>query len=272
MPRQLRIPSPTGIYHVMLRGINRDTIFFDEIDFMKMEKILRSLSKPVDRNGKALPPLCNIYAYCLMTNHLHLLIAELNESISQVMKRLGVAYVGYFNKRRNRTGPLFEGRFRSEPVDDINYFITLLNYIHYNPVKAGMTEKPGWYKWSSWHEYELSGSTYEHGICDQNIPFKNLTREQVKDVVLKSQPPKDFISKVDRERIDNTKAEAILKSLIPDERSGTELKDLPKVIKLSIASQATEYGLTNGQLSYFLELSQSSIYRAKIKLTNINKS
>lgn len=91
MPRKLRVPSPSGIYHVMLRGINRDDIFLDDIDFLKMEKILRSLAKPVDKEGNPQPPICKIFAYCLMTNHIHLLIAELDESISDTIKRLGVA-------------------------------------------------------------------------------------------------------------------------------------------------------------------------------------
>ena len=121
----------------MLRGINRNDIFIDEIDCLKMEKILRSITKY---------QLCKIYAYCIMTNHIHLLIAELDESISEVIKRLGVSYASYFNRRRERTGPVFEGRFRSEPVEDYDYFTRLLSYIHYNPVKAGMVKYPGWHK------------------------------------------------------------------------------------------------------------------------------
>ena len=169
MPRRPRIPSPTGIYHVMLRGINRSDIFLDEIDFMKMEKILRSLAKPVDKRGNPKQPICKIFAYCIMTNHIHLLIAEMDESISNIVKRLGGAYASYFNKRRNRTGPLFEGRFRSEPVNESEYFVTLLHYIHYNPVKAGMVPKPGWYKWSSMREY-CRGSTMR--IAVSAIPEK----------------------------------------------------------------------------------------------------
>ncbi len=269
MPRKLRVPSPTGIYHVMLRGINRGNIFLDEIDYMKMEKILRSLSKPVDKNGIPKPPVCKIYAYCLMSNHLHLLISEIDRSISEVIKRLGVAYVSYFNKRRSRTGPLFEGRFRSEPVDECDYFITLLNYIHYNPVKAGMTSQPGWYKWSSWREYELPDETYQRGLCEQNIPFKNLTRSQVQSIVLNAEEPKFFVSSVDKERVDNDKAEEILKILVPKGFAEIELKDLPKVIKLEMSNKAMEYGITYSQLISLLGVGKSAIYRGKIKQTRI---
>ena len=266
MPRKLRIPSPSGIYHVMLRGINRDDIFLDDIDFMKMEKILRSLAKPVDKNGNSKPPICKIYAYCLMTNHIHLLIAELDESISDTVKRLGVAYVSYFNKRRKRSGPLFEGRFRSEPVDDTNYFITLLHYIHFNPVKAGMVKKPGWYQWSSWHEYELPENTYEIGICEQVIPFESITRAQVKDIVLEAKVPKSFISPVDIERVDDTEAETIMRSLVPEEfRDIENMKDLPKVVKLTISTKAKEYGITYGQLINLLGVTKHFIQKGKLK-------
>ena len=249
----------------MLRGINRDDIFLDDIDFYKMEKILRSLAKPTDNDGKPKPPLCKIYAYCLMTNHIHLLIAELDESISDTVKRLGVAYVSYFNKRRKRSGPLFEGRFRSEPVDDSEYFTTLLHYIHYNPVKAGMVKKPGWYQWSSWHEYELPNETYERGICEQIIPFRNLTRDQVKDIVLEAEDPAAFISPVDIERVDNIEAEKIIKSLVPEKYKDLDMKELPKIEKLILSTKARDYGITYSQLIEFLGVTRHFIQKGKLK-------
>lgn len=265
MPRKQRVPSPTGIYHVMLRGINRSDIFHDEIDFMKMEKILRSMAKPVDKKGNPQKPLCKIYAYCLMTNHIHLLIAEIEEPIGTIVKRLGVAYVSYYNKRRKRTGPLFEGRFRSEPVDGSEYFITLLHYIHNNPVKAGMTIKPGWYKWSSMREYELTEEAYERGFCDQTIPFKNLTRSEVRDIVLNVEDLKSFVSPVDKERVDNADAEEILKSLVPEEFSDYNLRDLPKVVKLALSSKAQANGITKSQLVNLVGVTKYSLYRGKTK-------
>lgn len=265
MPRKPRTPSPTGIYHVMLRGINRSDIFIDEIDFLKMEKILRSIAKPVDKNGNPKKPVCKIYSYCLMTNHMHLLIAEIDEPISNIIKRLGVAYVNYFNKRRKRSGPLFEGRFRSEPVEDSEYFVTLLHYIHYNPVKAGMTAKPGWYKWSSIHEYELPEETYMRGFCEQTIPFKDLTRSQVKEIVLNTEDPLSFVSPVDLERVDITDAKEIIKSLVPQEFSDYDLKDLPKVVKLTISTQAQAKGITKSQLVDLLGVTKYSLTVGKIK-------
>jgi REP element-mobilizing transposase RayT len=96
MARRLREKSGTGIYHVMLRGINRQDIFEDEEDYMQMTSILRGQSERYDEQRLRLPPFCLFYAYCLMSNHLHLLVQEREENVSEVMKRVGVTYAHYF--------------------------------------------------------------------------------------------------------------------------------------------------------------------------------
>lgn len=155
MARQLRKKSGTGIYHVMLRGINQQDIFEDEDDYRQMLSILRAQTRRYDKQGSELPPYCIIYAYCLMSNHIHLLVHEREENISDAMKRVGVIYAQYFNKKYHRSGHLFQDRFRSEPVGSVEYFLTLLRYIHQNPLKAGLVEKVDDYKWSSWEEYKM---------------------------------------------------------------------------------------------------------------------
>ena len=152
MPRQERTKSGTDIYHVMLRGINKQDIFEDDEDYLQMTSCLQGLTERYDENGVTVEPLCTIYSYCLMSNHLHLLIREQEEDISSVMKRLGVAYAYYFNKKYQRNGHLFQDRFRSEPVNTMEYFVTLLRYIHQNPVKAGIVEDAADYEWSSWKQ------------------------------------------------------------------------------------------------------------------------
>ena len=117
MPRQERTKSGTGIYHVMLRGINKQDIFEDDEDYLQMTSCLQGLTERYDENGVAVDPLCTVYSYCLMSNHIHLLVREQKEDISSVIKRLGVAYAYYFNKKYQRNGHLFQDRFRSEPVN-----------------------------------------------------------------------------------------------------------------------------------------------------------
>ena len=108
MARQLRKKSGTGIYHVMLRGINRQDIFEDEGDYQQMLSILRGLVDRCDEHKVQLPPLCTFYAYCLMSNHVHLLMQERKENISDVVKIIGVTYAHYFNKKYERNGHLFQ--------------------------------------------------------------------------------------------------------------------------------------------------------------------
>ena len=122
MPRQERLQSATGIYHVMLRGINKQDIFEDDEDYIQFLKILNGLVDRHDDDGHILPAHCTFYAYCLMTNHVHLLIRERDELISESIKRIGVAYARYYNHKYERNGHLFQDRFRSEPVNSIEYF------------------------------------------------------------------------------------------------------------------------------------------------------
>ncbi len=155
MPRESRIKSALGIYHVMLRGINKQNIFFCEDDFLRMMHILQEAPMEKDTATEEIisDSLCTIYAYCILDNHLHILIREGKQNISEIMKRIESRYAIYYNKKYERTGHLFQARFPSEPVNDSAYFFTLLRYIHRNPVKALEASTPEEYPYSSWNEY-----------------------------------------------------------------------------------------------------------------------
>lgn len=149
MARQARKRSCTSIYHIMLRGIDKRNIFLDEQDkAVFLERLIK-----FKETGSY-----ELYGYCFMDNHVHLLIKE-NEDIGTSIKRIAVGYVGWHNKKYDRFGHLFQNRYKSEPVESENYLITVLRYIHQNPVKAGMVEKVVDYKWSSYSEYV---SAYQH--------------------------------------------------------------------------------------------------------------
>ncbi len=144
MPRQARKHSESGIYHVMLRGINQQQIFEDTEDCDRFIQILHEC--------KAVSEF-KLFAYCLMNNHIHLLIKPEKEPIEQVFKRIGARYVYWFNVKYQRVGHLFQDRFKSEAVEDDEYFLTVLRYIHQNPTKAGICKKIENYKYSSYQEY-----------------------------------------------------------------------------------------------------------------------
>jgi putative transposase len=94
-----------------------------------------------------------MYGYCLMNNHIHLLIKEGKEPIAKTMKRIGVSYVSWFNRKYGRCGHLFQDRFKSEAVESDEYFLMVLRYIHQNPMKTGEVKKIAAYHWSSFREY-----------------------------------------------------------------------------------------------------------------------
>ncbi len=144
MPRQARTKSSTNIYHIMLRGINRQNIFFDNND-------RRSFLKYVKEVKNDSPFL--LFAYCLMDNHIHLLMQEDEMPLEIIMKRIGVKYAIHFNNKYSRSGHVFQDRFKSENVEDERYFLTVLRYILQNPVKAGICPEPGDYRWSSYMEF-----------------------------------------------------------------------------------------------------------------------
>lgn len=122
MARKARQTSGTGIYHVMLRGINRQVIFESNADYSYFIRILYRMVYPMDESRHPQPSLCSIYAYCLMPNHVHLLLREKAETLSSVVKRIAAAYAWYYNKRYEHYGHLFQDRFKSEPVNDMGYF------------------------------------------------------------------------------------------------------------------------------------------------------
>lgn len=192
MARRAREISGTGIYHVMMRGINRQNIFEDDEDFTRFVELLFQMVCPVDDNGKPLPPRCIFYAYCLMTNHVHLLIREVTESLSSVIKRIGVSYAQYYNKKYQHFGHLFQDRFRSEPVNDNAYFFTLLQYIHQNPVAAGISTDIGSYKWSSWGEYERTGNGIQT-ICNTKAVLARLPLDDLRALVNELLPKNTMI-------------------------------------------------------------------------------
>ena len=262
MPRQERTKSGTGIYHVMLRGINRQDIFEDDEDYLQMTVCLQGLTERYDENGVAAEPLCTIYSYCLMSNHIHLLVREQKEDISSVMKRLGVAYAYYFNKKYQRNGHLFQDRFRSEPVNTMEYFVTLLRYIHQNPLKAGLVSSPGDYSWSSWHEY-AGTSASQPCICKTSAVISRIDTADL--VALIDEPLNDCMNILD---IESTEAVYHTDSELKDFLSNTHgvsnplmVQSLEKSRRNYILKSMKDYGAGIRQLSRLTGVSYGVIQK-----------
>ncbi len=147
MARLPRIVIPNHPLHIMHRGNNRQDIFENEDDMTRIkEDIAQALSKSD----------CSLHSYVIMSNHLHLLISPADkEQLSKFMQTIANRYVRYYNAVRNRTGTIWEGRFKSCLIDSENYLFALYRYIEMNPVKANMVKDIAEYPWSSYRHNAL---------------------------------------------------------------------------------------------------------------------
>ena len=141
MPRKPRFFLPNIPVHAIQRGNNRQAIFFDESDY---RMYLSWLKVAAEKYG------CQIHAYVLMTNHVHLLITpEHRDSLSRLFQYVGRYYVSYVNNTYGRTGTLWEGRYKASVVEEEHYLLSCYRYIELNPVRAGMVKRPeDYYPWS----------------------------------------------------------------------------------------------------------------------------
>lgn len=144
MARPVRIEYPGAVYHVICRGNNRQTIFKDDHD---RTTYLEKLSAYCEQ--KEVELLC----YCLLSNHVHLLLETPQANLSKLMQPFQTSYTLYFNRRHRHTGHVFEQRYKAFLVDRDNYLLQVSRYIHLNPVGAGIVERPQDYRWSSYKAY-----------------------------------------------------------------------------------------------------------------------
>jgi len=246
MPRTARVKSESNIY-VMLRGINRQILFQDDEN---CEKYLRCMEECKAISGFIL------HAYCLMGNHLHLLIQEKQEPLGQIFKRIGVRYVYWYNWKYKRTGHLFQDRFKSEPVDSDAYFLVVLRYVFQNPVKAGLSKSPADYPWSSYGSIGKKSSLVEDSKVLGLLPEDKLRvflEEPCEQVFLDAESESRLN---DREVIELIKRTCKLKSttnfvLLPPER---QMKYLHKLHEqhCSIRQLSRLTGLTKAQVEKML--------------------
>lgn len=157
MPRQARILLANTPHHIVQRGHNRQTIFVERQDYRYYLDTLKEWKQ--DLNVK-------VYGYCLMTNHVHLIVEpnEEADTIGKLMKRLAGRQTRYENHQEGRSGSLWEGRYKSSPIETDAYLLSCLRYVERNPVKAGMVEHVADYEWSSYAQH--AGLTEDKWIDD----------------------------------------------------------------------------------------------------------
>ena len=182
MTRPLRIQGAGLLYHITSRGDNRKKIFLSDNDF---NKFLEYLKLSQDKYK------FHLYAYCLMDNHYHLMLETSQPNLSKIMQYINTSYTIYYNKKRNKCGHLFQGRYKSIVVEADIYFKELSRYIHLNPVRARIVARPDKYCWSSYQDYLKRKSD----IIDMSRlkMLLDMNREQYRRFVLSAiNKPKDL--------------------------------------------------------------------------------
>lgn len=167
MARLPRFALPGQPQHVILRGNNRQEIFCADDDY---RFFLDKLQAACDKHD------CEIHAYVLMTNHVHLLITtQAQDGVSKAIQMLGRYYVQYFNYCYQRSGTLWEGRYKSTVIDSETYLLICMRYIELNPVRARMVTHPSLYPWSS---YAANAAGKEDALVKPHELYRRLGRAQ----------------------------------------------------------------------------------------------
>ena len=253
MPRKPRIFSPTGIYHIILRSINQHIIFEEDADYLKMLYILSDSKRTFD---------IDIYAYCLMDNHVHLLIHSSEEHLSSFFQSLGTRFVRWYNTKYSRSGHLFQDRYYSVPVVQDQQFLSTLVYIHNNPVKSSLCRYPSEYRWSSYNAFYGQ----KNPLVNTSFSF---TIAGSKDLLLR------FFS-TDSTSFDDSQVQPALektRQFLPDKdaliifkevtklSSTSEAVNLPRRLRNEYMGILHEKGLTQKQIARLMDVSISTVKR-----------
>ena len=253
MSRKERKMSGSGVYHVVIKGVDRQDIFIDTRDYYKYLDVL-SLYKEECKY--------EIYAYCLMTNHVHIIIKENEVPLETIFRKLNTHYAMWFNKKYEREGHLQQDRFYSEPIETEAYLLTAIRYIHQNPIKAGIESEIGkQYRWSSYKEYERQKST----LTDIKFPLSIWPHDDFME--FNQTVTDDECLDINQKKKRITDEEAIKKLLdISRCKSKVEFDVLPTKEKMNIVSVLHEEGISERQLCRITGMSRGIVKHAVVAL------
>ena len=249
MSRSARGRSKTGIYHVMLRGVNYQQLFEQRGDYQKFILILRDMVSPKNEFKQSLPPRCALFSYCMMPDHVHLLIKEEGECLAEVIKKIASRYAMFYNNKYARNGHLFQDRYESETVNDDAYFLTVLRFIHQNPVKGQLCYRAEDYNWSSWREY-VKVINRMTAICAVHIVLSRYSLKYLIEQVNTLLPETIQILEFDRYRghIPDEKVIDFLRATYHIKHP-QDIKQYPKEQRNEILKAGIDFGANKRQLS-----------------------
>lgn len=248
MPRLPRQRSESGLYHIMLRGINQQVIFEDNEDYSRFIETLGTY--------KAVSGY-KLFAYCLMSNHVHLLLKVEREDVDLIIKRIAGSYVYWYNRKYYRKGHLFQDRFKSEPIEDDKYFLTVLRYIHQNPLKAMMVRDIDEYRYSSYNDY--INNTNE--VVDTEFALSVLNKEEF--IEFNNEQNDDVCMEIDEQdfRLNDIDARKVI-SEITGCTNATEFQELKVEKRDEYIAKLKEQGLSIRQISRLTGVSKGVVEKS----------
>ncbi len=253
MIRPARQISATGCYHIVFRGMNHCHIFEETEDFEKLLTLIAHVKTELN---------LKLYGFCLLDNHVHLIIQEENPGdIILAMRKVLGPYANWFNRKYFRSGALVANRYKSECVDDERYLVSLIRYIHQNPLVAGITNDMEKYRWSSYKEYTSQQVKYTDISCVLEL-FSSDRDEAVREFIEFHRLNEGFShSLMERPR----KSKADISNEIQSILNGKELDDicsLPRQERNEVLAMMKKQGLSVRQIERMTGISRGIVLRA----------
>jgi REP element-mobilizing transposase RayT len=242
MSRKERYTEP-GNYHIINRGVERRNIYLEPKDYEFFLDLMVKLSKDYE---------ITVHAFCLMTNHYHLLLETKHQNISKAIQFLNDKYAKYFNKKYNRTGHLWQGRYKSYPLFDDVHFWIVSKYIERNPIKANMVENVEFYKYQSLFQWKHKSNYYEliQGSMIFNMTFSEYLEYISSDMDIEDM---DIVYKSPKLITIDDELKLLTKRLENFFESDRDINRNENIKK------AFEYGYTKTEIANFLDLSTKTI-------------
>lgn len=246
MPRRLRIET-VGYHHVYNRGVAKGIVFEDEKDKAKFIDLMAMVAKEFK---------FNLHAFCLMDNHYHLLIENKRENLSSGMRQLNAQYASYFNKRHQRTGHLWQDRFKSWYVLDQSYLLTLFKYIESNPIKAKMSERIGAYPYCA--TYAILKDAVPNFLQNSFVLREYNTQElfAVLNIPM-SEKERDLIERFHKTRYKQNEDKTVILSLEKLVQFFLHVKN--KTDRNNAVKVAFEEGYSKSEIARYLNLSVAGV-------------
>ena len=236
-----------GYYHIVNRGVERRDIYMDDEDYLTFLEIIEESAETYN---------FEIFSYALMTNHYHLLLKTSSLNLSLFMRQINARYSMYFNKKYKRVGPLWQGRFKSWYVYDEMYLKTLVKYIEFNPVKAGMGKKVNEYRWTMSTKIDVS-KCFNYVLLDETDLSRKFNNEEQRQM----------------DSLFQTKLIVINEFVVPKVKTSLEIHFENKIRETAIAL-AIHDGYKQQEIADYLGLSNIAIskiykiYKQKVLLFN----